>query len=471
MRTDLEEQVQAFLSIHDEKLVDPREPVDRIFVNHDLRMDCIKYIGFDMDHTLTRYTREYEVEMYDLMRHHLVEEGYDEKIKSLRYDLNFAIRGLYFDQETGNLIKVDGADKILCCFYGRRELSRSEILKSYTSMAIPDHAEGGRFYFLKNIQQLPQACLMADLIELFYNGRYEGDLPSIRNIFDDVLKAYYWAHGGPLQDAISKDKERFIGNDKHKTAEMLDRLMKGGIKVFLMTNSYWPFVNDIMRYLLDGQLKDRSSWLEYFDFVIEDAGKPGFFQKGDFNMRELDIKTGKLLPGDIKTLQRHHVYHAGSVQQFYQLTGIKHANTVLYVGDSITSDVIHSSGREAWRTFLIVPELERDVPVWNSSRDLVKDLQKLYEIKRLMYSSQPLSAESAPDVKEVKRLIHEMNKELREKFGRAFGSVLSSGLKNTEYAKTAMESADLYAYSHVNLANYTTFHHFQASYRDMPHRI
>ncbi len=39
-------------------------------------------------------------------RSHLVEMGYDEELRQLEYDESFPVRGLWFDRQHGNLLKV-----------------------------------------------------------------------------------------------------------------------------------------------------------------------------------------------------------------------------------------------------------------------------------------------------------------------------------------------------------------------------
>jgi 5'-nucleotidase len=53
----------------------------------------------------------------------------------------------------------------------------------------------------------------------------------------------------------------------HKNENMpilLDRLRKGGKKLFLLTNSEFNYTNSVMTYLLHGANPEYASWRDYF---------------------------------------------------------------------------------------------------------------------------------------------------------------------------------------------------------------
>jgi 5'-nucleotidase len=60
----------------------------------------------------------------------------------------------------------------------------------------------------------------------------------------------------------------------------------------------------------------------------------------------------------------------------------------LYIGDHIFGDVLRSKKKSGWRTFLVVPELERELTVWTEKRAL---FEKLKELDSLMVSLCQLS--------------------------------------------------------------------------------
>jgi hypothetical protein len=85
-----------------------REAKRRVFVNRSLHLEKIRFFGFDMDYTLAVYkSPQYETLGFDLPKHRLIAIGYPEAIREFQYDHTFPVRGLWFDKQFGNLVKVD----------------------------------------------------------------------------------------------------------------------------------------------------------------------------------------------------------------------------------------------------------------------------------------------------------------------------------------------------------------------------
>ncbi|GFO30618.1 cytosolic purine 5'-nucleotidase [Plakobranchus ocellatus] len=61
---------------------------------------------------------EYETLGFNLLKVKLVEMGYPKDIGDFEYDPTFPIRGLWFDNHFGTLLKVDGFGNILVCVRG-----------------------------------------------------------------------------------------------------------------------------------------------------------------------------------------------------------------------------------------------------------------------------------------------------------------------------------------------------------------
>lgn len=91
----------------------------RIFVNRSMHLEKIKFFGFDMDYTLAVYkSPDLESLAFDLVRERLIEMGYPADIHAFMYDPTFPVRGLWFDTETGILLKVDPYGNILVAVFG-----------------------------------------------------------------------------------------------------------------------------------------------------------------------------------------------------------------------------------------------------------------------------------------------------------------------------------------------------------------
>ncbi|KAJ8438816.1 hypothetical protein Cgig2_023850 [Carnegiea gigantea] len=137
---------RSFLKIPDALKSMPKMNPEGIYVNKNLRLDKIEVYGFDYDYTLAHYNANLQALIYDLAKEHLVNElRYPESCLKFEYDHTFPIRGLYYDKSKGCLLKLDffGSIEHDGCYYGRRKLSREEILEIYGTRHIGrDQARG-----------------------------------------------------------------------------------------------------------------------------------------------------------------------------------------------------------------------------------------------------------------------------------------------------------------------------------------
>jgi hypothetical protein len=75
-----------------------------VFANRQLDMNKISAIGFDYDYTLASYKTALQHFIYDEAKYYLlVEGGYPEQLADLKFEKDFAVRGLTFDRRTGML--------------------------------------------------------------------------------------------------------------------------------------------------------------------------------------------------------------------------------------------------------------------------------------------------------------------------------------------------------------------------------
>ena len=114
---------------------------NKVYVNSDLFLSNLKCYGFDYDYTLVHYKDSMLNLIYELCVQYLVDHlGYPHSLAtSLKFDPNFAIRGLHFDQAKGLLFKLDQYSKIQAgaVFFGKRQVSYEEIVQIYGSRHLP----------------------------------------------------------------------------------------------------------------------------------------------------------------------------------------------------------------------------------------------------------------------------------------------------------------------------------------------
>ncbi len=58
---------------------------------------------------------------------------------------------------------------------------------------------------------------------------------------------------------------------------------------------------------------------------------------------------------------------AGSSDIVCDLLDVK-GKDILYVGDHIFGDILKSKKRQGWKTFLVVPELTKELQVWGEKK-------------------------------------------------------------------------------------------------------
>src|SRR5262249_28407595 len=81
----------------------------RIFVNRNLRLDQIAWVGFDMDYTLAIYRQDAmdRISIEQTVKKMVENKGRPESLLTLPFDTSFPIRGLFVDKKLGNVLKMD----------------------------------------------------------------------------------------------------------------------------------------------------------------------------------------------------------------------------------------------------------------------------------------------------------------------------------------------------------------------------
>ncbi|XP_033757253.1 cytosolic purine 5'-nucleotidase-like [Pecten maximus] len=455
-----------------------RRPSHRIFVNRALHLEKISVYGFDMDYTLAVYkSPEYEAMGFDMLKQRLVTIGYPEAINEFEYDPTFACRGLWFDKQYGNLLKVDAYGNILVCVHGFKFLKGHEVSKLYPNKYI--QLDENRIYVLNTLFNLPETYMIACIIDYFnsskdyisnVNGVKCNDLfMSYRSIFQDMRACVDWIHEhGPLKEDTVKNMEKFVHKDK-RLPLLLNRMREHGAKTMIITNSDYTYSNKIMEYLLDfpdlpGPKRD---WTSYFDIVVVSAKKPLFFKEGTI-MRKVDRDTGKLSLGHhLGPMKQGCVYSGGSCDLISQMLGVNGKN-VLYVGDHIFGDILRSKKEWGWRTFLVVPELQQEVRVWTEKRELFHRLESLECEMGEKYRNLDSSHMEKPDIHGIQRSMMETVHELDQSYG-MLGSLFRSGSRPTFFAAQVQRYADIYCGDWLNMLHYPFTYMFRAPSMLMPH--
>ncbi|CAH1258467.1 NT5C2 [Branchiostoma lanceolatum] len=455
----------------------------RVFVNRSLRLDKIKFYGFDMDYTLAVYkSPEYECLAFDAVVKRMVDIGYPEELLKFEYDPSFAVRGLWFDRTHGNLLKVDPYGNILVCVHGFHFMSAAEISELYPNKFIQAQPNDDRIFVLNTLFNLPETYLVACLIDYLTNapghvmektGVRIGDVfMSYMGIHNDVRAAVDWVHmKGSMKQETVDNMDKYVVKEP-KIPMLLHRMREAGAKVFLVTNSDYWYTEKVMTYLFDfpyGPTNDAPwrPWKSYFDAIIVDARKPLFFGEGT-PLRKVDCETGKLALGSyIGQMQPNTVYCGGNSELLSEIMGAK-GKDVLYVGDHIFGDILKSKKSHGWRTFLVVPELAQELHVWTDKQDLFSRLQNFDKLLADVYRELDSRHKEIPDISSLQKAIKQVTHEMDMSYG-MMGSLFRSGSRQTYFASQVIRFADLYATSFINLMHYPFSYFFRAPHVLMPH--
>ena len=347
----------------------------RVYVNRNLPLADVELVGFDMDYTLALYHQAKMEELSVLATVHklVVSKGYPESIRHLEYDASLGIRGLVVDQHTGNVFKPDRYGTPGRVRHGRVALPRTEVAALYQQhrMRLADP----RYAWIDTLFALPEAVIYVNLVDFF--DSHAGSKPDYGQLWRDIRECIDLAHrDGSIKTLVAADMITYIARDPG-LAEALHRFRSSGKRLFLLTNSDWTYTNPVMSYLLDGTLPAYPSWRNFFDVVIVSGAKPAFFTE-DRPFVELDA-AGEPLPRMTDgPFSRGRVYSGGNVREFEERAKARGAE-VLYIGDHIYGDMLRSRKSSAWRTAMILQELENEVETHDR---VTPELTRLDDIER-----------------------------------------------------------------------------------------
>jgi HAD superfamily 5'-nucleotidase-like hydrolase len=473
----------------------------RVFCNRNLRMAGISWVGFDMDYTLAIYDQP---AMDDLSIRatveKLVQRGYPDFISTMPVDTSFAVRGLLIDKRFGHVLKMDRYKHVHKGFHGFRELSREELRALYHAKKIRPATP--RYHWIDTLYALSEASLYAALIEALEKKGYAIDYA---RVFTDIRESIDEAHrDGTILNAVTSNISKFVHRDPD-LAPTLHKLRSAGKRLFLLTNSRWSYTDTMMTYLLGGAMAEYPTWRNYFDIVIVAATKPAFFQERR-PLMERDTEKDKAQPASFP-LERGRVYEGGNVHDLERALGVT-GDEVLYVGDHIYGDILRSKKESAWRTAMIIQELEVEVEAYESrkgeyqlveqheeGRERYEDDLRFLQARFKDLSRQIDHAKEKPNgvhVSEleaergrVKRAVERVRGKLRnvdaevvqierridQRFHPYWGSLLKEGNEQSSFGAQVEEYACLYTSRVSNFLAYSPQQYFRSPRDVMAHEI
>jgi 5'-nucleotidase len=515
----------------------PFEPVPiarkrRVFVNRNLRMAGIDWVGFDMDYTLAIYNQA-EMDRLSIAAtvKKLVARGYPERIlSSIDYPVDFPVRGLLIDKRYGNILKMDRFKVVHKGYHGLRELSRDELRQLYQQKKVRPGTP--RYHWVDTLYALSEVTVYAAVIDKLDQM---GEPVDYEKLFADIRGAIDEAHrDGTILDEVTSNLPLYVERDP-LLAQTLHKLRSAGKKLFLLTNSRWPYTEKMMTYLLGNAMPEYPSFRHYFDVIVVASQKPAFFQeRRPLLVREGPNwnKTGALtwtspsaiaaasvpgsppsavpqIPGDLRLatppLERGFVYEGGNLEDFEKFLNTT-GDRILYVGDHIYGDILRSKKESAWRTVMIIQDMEAEVVAHESCREehmqladyeerraqledelryyqqSYKDVvRRLEEAKDSKIPAAPLEAERGRIKRAVERIrgqmrvvdgeIIKLERDIARRFHPYWGSLLKEANETSSFGDQVEEYACLYTSRVSNLNLYSPLQNFRSPRDLLPHEL
>lgn len=387
-----------------------------LFCSRELNMQQIQAIGFDMDWTLAQYNRDFDLLAYNGAVSQLVHNfGFSDQCLELEYELTISRRGCIIDTERGNFIKLDNHRYVRQAEHGLTALSREELkalFKSKTKWETETYS-GPNFVNIDTPFSLVDACLYAQLVDL-RDKLASSDDPthrdcamtkkSYKTIWSELRQAVDRCHkDGCIKLAVAQNPSKYIEYDPN-IFPMLDSFRKSGRKVFLLTNSDFPYTQVVMNYLYARKEGDELNleWTDYFDLVVVQGNKPAFLiDEGSLSFYQVVPNTlpGKGAESVIRNIENFpslgpevrpfldqygKYFQGGNAKNLQYLLQIPTGDRILYVGDHVYSDVLRAKRTLGWRTCLIVPELTKEIITYNKMKTAREELFELRRTQHLL---------------------------------------------------------------------------------------
>ncbi len=454
---------------------------DEVFVNRTLNLKKIKYLGFDMDHTLVRYdSHAFEELVHNKAIEILISNyQYPEAIRNIPFEYERIIRGLVIDKKRGNLLKINLHGYIRQSCHGTHLIDYN-IQKTIYRGAHLDLGDDN-YIPVDTAFSVAFGNLFAHLVDLKDNGEHE--LPAYSDIAVHILECVDTAHrDGSIKSIVSQNLEKFILQDP-QLVEDLERFKIFGKKLFVLTNSEYEYCKALLDYTITPFLKQHKHWSELFEYTIALASKPRFFYD-KLRFYKINPEDGTMRnTHDIKTPG---IYQGGCAQSFTDDLNMM-GDDILYVGDHIYGDILRLKKDCNWRTALVIEELGDEITKSLEAKPIQLKIQALMdkkapleksmmemEDKHFLENNEKYPKESDPDfaeLQEIDKQISQLIIEHARVFNSHWGAIMRAGNEESYLAGQIARFACVYTQKLGNLLRYSPRTYFRSFRRDMPHEL
>lgn len=454
--------------------------IDKVFINRTLNIKKIKYLGFDMDHTLVRYdTQSFEAISHQILLNKLVsEKGYPFEIKELKFDYRLAIRGLVMDSKNGNILKLSRHGAIRISYHGTKKIDFKQQKLLYKSTYID--LNDPNYETIDTSFSIALFVAFSQLVDVKDQGL---QIPDYLKIASDLIELLDHSHqDGTLKEIVRQDLDKYIVKDP-MTVNGLEQYRNHGKKLFVLTNSDFEYTKLLLDHAINPFLTAHSTWMDLFDICITHAQKPRFFYD---RLRFLKVNpldgtmtnyNGKLQPG---------IYQGGCASIFAEDLNLN-GDEILYIGDHIYGDILRLKKDCAWRTAMVVEELEEEIrttnrilPITQKIDDLMNQKEPLEE-KLVGLITQNIDSNSEGDEAVIAGLqdkITNLDKQIatliiqqQKQYNLSWGQIFRTGNEESYFAHQVDRFACIYMSKLADLLRYSPRSYFRAHRRLLAHEV
>ena len=347
------------------------------------------------------------------------------------------------------------------------------------------------------------ASLFASLVQMKDSGKFQFlNKKEYQEIYRHVRECVDLCHrDGVIKDEVAKNPEKYMIIDEGMIP-MLKEFRNNGVKVFLLTNSYWEHTSVAMNYLyhekkVDEEVMRKNEWMELFDIIVVGACKPAFLVDPYLNLFRVIHKDGSLLNTDglfeIEAMGENgaqsflkigNTFQGGNWKHLTALLETEAGEQILYVGDHLYSDVLRSKRELGWRSVFIMPEIVEEMEAFHSQRSLqqkIIELRKLRDelslygdlIRRSENLNDPCVQEKlsniALDDEKIKNVLTSLADMYHGSFHHIWGMMFQAGYQDSRFAYFVQNYACLYTAKASNIGLASTSRSFRTSAEMLPH--
>jgi HAD superfamily 5'-nucleotidase-like hydrolase len=451
-----------------------------VFCNRTLNLKKIKYIGFDMDHTLVRYNIEKfeELAHVETLKKLVNDKDYPKSILDIPFEYERVIRGLVVDQKNGNLLKLNLHGAIRQSYHGTKPIDFRKQRKLYKGTMID--LNDPNFLSVDTAFSIAYGNIFSHLVDL-KDGALIEELPNYEEISKDILDCVDVCHrDGSLKDKVGARLDEFVIQDP-KMVENLERYIQHGKKLFVLTNSDYNYTKTLLDHSITPHLKKAKHWNEIFEFVITLAHKPRFFYD-NLAFMKIDPETGLMSNHDTNVVPG--IYQGGCARKFtddLKLSG----EDILYVGDHIYGDIVRLKKDCNWRTALVLEELIDEVAKNKKAKPIFKEIWSLMDKKTPLETElqdlEDLKRENSDNSKDkrIEELLSEISvidkqisgliQKHQSVYNPFWGEVMRTGNEESYFASQVERYACIYTSNLGDLMGMSPRTYYRSNRRTLPH--